>query len=320
MTTPAVSVVLCTYTERRWADLLAAVRSVREQRVAPPVEIVVAVDHDEPLLARVRREASDVVAVGNPGPRGLSATRNAGVAAARGDLVAFMDDDCAAAPDWLQRLLAHYRRPDVAGVGGAALPRWDAGRPRWFPEEFDWVVGCSYRGLPAQPAPVRNFIGANMSFRRDALAAAGGFRDGLGRVGGRPRGCEETELCLRLSARRPGARLVYEPGAVVRHRVPADRGTWRYFVARCWAEGGSKALVARLAGRTSALASERRHVRHTLPAGARAGIRTALAGDPGGGARAAAIFAGLAITTLGYARGAVAGVRTRTVRGASVGS
>ena len=65
-----------------------------------------------------------------------------------------------------------------------------------------------------------------MSFRRADVVAAGGFRLDLGRVGTRPMGCEETELCIRMSARRPGSVLRYEPAATVRHHVPAQRATW----------------------------------------------------------------------------------------------
>jgi GT2 family glycosyltransferase len=296
---PAVSVVLCTYTEERWDDLVAAVASVGRQDV-PGVEIVVAVDHAPALEARAARELEGVVVVGSDGARGLSPARNAGVAAARGTVIAFLDDDCVAGPDWLARLVGHFAAPDVVAAGGAVLPHWDAGRPAWFPPEFDWVVGCSHRGLPTRPAAVRNPIGANMAFRRDVLDTVGGFRDGLGRVGRVPLGCEETELCLRIAAGIPGARIVYDPAAAVRHRVPAARGRFGYFAARCWAEGLSKATVVRLAGRRAGLSAERRHALRTLPAGAVAALRE------GAIRRAAAIVAGLAITTLGYGRGRVA--------------
>jgi GT2 family glycosyltransferase len=302
---PAVSVVVCTYTEQRWDDLVAAVASIRRQRV-PGVEIVVAVDHSPALEARVRRELPGVVTATNRGARGLSDTRNAGVAAARGTVVAFIDDDCVAAPGWLERLLAHFAEPDVAGAGGAVAPRWDAGRPAWFPAEFDWVVGCSYRGLPTRTAPLRNLIGANMAFRRDALDAAGGFHNGLGRLGRVPLGCEETELCLRIQGRWPGARMLYDPQALVEHRVPAARGRLGYFAARCWAEGLSKAVVAGLAGSRQALAAERVHALRTLPRGLLAALRDAASGQAAAALRAGAIVAGLAITTAGYVRGRMA--------------
>jgi glucosyl-dolichyl phosphate glucuronosyltransferase len=301
---PPVSVVVCTYTERRWDDLVAAVGSVRAQRV-PGLEVVVATDHNPRLAARVGRELAGVVATSNHGAPGLSDARNAGIAASRGHIVAFLDDDCVAAPGWLARLLAHFAAPHVVAAGGAVAPRWDARRPGWFPAEFDWVVGCSYRGLPAEATAVRNVIGANMAFRRHVLDAVGGFRAGLGRVGTVPLGCEETELCLRIASRLPSTRIVYDPVAVVEHRVPAARGSWRYFAARCWAEGRSKAVVARLAGRRRGLAAERQHVLHALPIGVLSGLRDAATGDAAGARRAAAIVAGLAITTSGYARGVV---------------
>src|SRR5215218_1588173 len=160
--TPRVSVVICAYTEDRWTDLRAAVDSVRAQ-TAPAYEVIVVVDHNDELLARAERDLSGVRAVANSGRRGLSGARNSGIAAARGSIVAFLDDDATAAPDWLTQLLRPYGEARVVAVGGSVLPRWAAGRPRAFPEEFDWVVGCTYRGLRQDAGPVRNVIGANMS-------------------------------------------------------------------------------------------------------------------------------------------------------------
>src|SRR5207248_5075725 len=115
-------------------------------------------------------------------------------------------------------------------------------------------VGCSHPGM--RPGRVRNFIGANMSFRREALSASGGFRPDLGRVGRTPVGCEETELCIRIATARPDAVLLYRPAATVRHHVGAERATWSYFRARSHAEGGSKAVVAAVSGAGQALARE----------------------------------------------------------------
>jgi hypothetical protein len=138
-----------------------------------------------------------------------------------------------------------------------------------------------------------------MSFRRSALDAAGGFAEGIGRVGAKPLGCEETELSIRIR-RVTGDRIVYVPTARVRHAVPDERSTLRYFYARCWFEGVSKAEVAARVGRERALAAERNYVTRVLPLGIAAGVKAAGRGDVYGLARAGAIVSGLAVTSGGY--------------------
>ena len=185
----------------------------------------------------------------------------------------------------------------------SATPLLAGARPRWWPLEFDWVVGCSYIGLPVRQADVRNVIGANMSVRRTAMTELGGFAEDMGRVGSLPLGCEETDLCIRLRQRWPSARIVFEPAARVLHLVPAQRLTWRYFRARCFAEGLSKAQVAARVGSERALASERIYTLRVLPRGVARGLGDACRGDLAALGRAAAIIAGLATTSAGYARG-----------------
>ncbi|GAA0366487.1 glycosyltransferase [Actinoallomurus spadix] len=298
-----ISVVICAYTERRWDDVLAAVASVRAQRLAPH-EIILVVDHNEALLERLRAALPDVRVMPNTGPQGLSGGKNTGVAAARGEVVAFLDDDAVAHADWLSVLAAGYADPDVAGVGGRTLPLWPSDAPRWFPEEFAWVVGCTYLGMAA--GPIRNLMGGNASFRRAAFEVAGGFRSGIGRAPGkRPLGCEETEFCIRLRQAVPETVLLFDDRAVIWHRVPGERARFAYFRTRCYAEGLSKAMVTRSVGVGDGLASERRHALVELPRGVGRGLRAACTGDPAGLGRAGAILAGLAFTMSGYAAGSL---------------
>jgi GT2 family glycosyltransferase len=295
-TAVTVSVVLCSYSMDRWPQMVAAANSVAGQDL-PPTEVILVVDHCPALHERAASELPWLRIVDNDGPKGLSGARNAGVAASTGDVVAFLDDDAVAERDWLARLSAEYADPDVLGAGGQVEPQWESSRPGWFPPEFDWVVGCTHSGMPSDPAPVRNLIGANMSFRREVLAAVGGFRVDLGRVGSRPTGCEETELCIRAARHFPGGVLRYQPRAVVHHHVPDVRGTWRYFRARCYAEGLSKATVSKVAGPQRALASERTYVRRVLPHGL---LDAAADANP---TRGAALLTGLSATVVGYAVG-----------------
>jgi len=287
-----VSVIICAYTEDRWDDLVAAVESVQCQTV-PAREIIVVIDYNSVLLEHARTQLSGVVTVENREARGLSGARNSGIATARGSVIAFLDDDAVAAPDWLERFRNGYTDANIVGVGGAIEPLWSAGRPTWFPEEFDWVVGCTYRGMPDSTAPVRNLIGANMSFRREVFEELGGFRLGYG--------CDETDFCIQVRQRWPQKVLLYNPEARVLHRVPASRASWDYFRTRCYFEGGSKAVVSWLVGAQDGLSSERIYTFRTLPWGAIRGFAdTILSRNRYGLARAGAITAGLAITTFGY--------------------
>ena len=295
-----MSVVICAYTLARWKLLCAAIESVQRQ-TTPPLETILVVDHNAPLLERARNAIEGASILESNGPPGLSGARNTGLAAARGEVIAFLDDDAVAAPDWLAHLLEAYADPRVVGVGGFIQPAWQTQRPGWFPVEFQWVVGCSYRGLPEDRSPVRNLIGANMSLRRSVFDAAGGFRAELGHTGKGPGGDEETELCIRVRQRRPRAVMVYEPAARVRHHVPPERATWRYFIKRCAAEGRAKARVAHLVGSDAGLASERAYVSRTLPSGVVRGLADlVLRADVNGAWRAGAIIAGLLVTTAAY--------------------
>lgn len=304
-----VSVVICAYTEDRWDDLVAAVASVEGQSVRAH-QLIVVIDYNDALLERAKAAFGQAIVVANDDTKGLSGARNCGTRLTTGEVVAFLDDDAWADRDWLEHLVAGYADPSVLGVGGHITPAWIGGAPRAFPAEFNWVVGCTYRGMPEETAPIRNMIGANMSFRRRLFDEVGGFHSGLGRVGTLPLGCEETEFCIRASARWPEGTFLHEPRARVQHRVPAARGTFRYFRRRTYAEGLSKARVTKLAGRTQALASERTYATKTLPAGVCRGLLDIVRRrDFSGFGRALAITLGLAFTTLGYLHGSLLSAR-----------
>ena len=299
---PTVSVVVCAHDLRRLELLERAVEGVRLQD-PPPHEIVLVVDHNDELLAAARERFPDVLILPNAESSGLSGARNTGVRASSGDVVAFLDDDAAPREGWIAGLLSAYRDPDVLGAGGWIVPAWQLGMPAWFPHEFLWVVGCSYRGLPTHGEPVRNMIGANMSFRRSVFERVGGFNEGVGRGRGLPLGCEETELCIRAARAVPGGRFVLVPGAVVDHFVPRQRGRIQYFLVRSYAEGISKAYVVRLVGASSGMASERRYASRTLPSGVVRHLGSVRPWALGGLARAAMIVAGLGAFGVGYLRG-----------------
>jgi glucosyl-dolichyl phosphate glucuronosyltransferase len=294
-----LSVVVCTYAVQRWDGLRAGIAALRAQTLMPH-EIFVVVDHEPALLERVASELPGAIALASAGPPGLAGSRNTGAHAATGSVVAFIDDDAVAEPDWLERLAEPYEDAQVAAVGGGIVPSWSDARPAWFPPEFDWVVGCTYRGLPKGRATVRNLIGANMSFRREVFEHLE-FFSGLGHAHGRSLGGEETDFCIRLAELFPGSRIVYEPNACVRHHVPASRARFSYFMQRCYSEGVSKGVLAQRVGSRTGLASERAYVRALPGAALRSVSHAARTRQPATALGAVATVLGVGAATSGYA-------------------
>lgn len=152
-----------------------------------------------------------------PEPGQVAAT-NAGLAAARGEIVCFTDDDCRPTATWLERLLAHYEDPGVVGAGGrdivhhlgriSAVPQPLVGRITWYGR----TIGNHHQPAFDDPREVEHLKGANMSFRRAALS---GFDPNI-------MGAHLTDTDASLTARRNGGRLIYDPLATV-HHYPAAR-------------------------------------------------------------------------------------------------
>lgn len=313
-TTPGLrlGVIVCCFSDERRADLDLAIRSVREQLDPALDELVVVVDHNDDLRSwLVDRFPDGITVVSNREDRGLSGARNTGVDNTAADVVVFLDDDASVRPGALAAARAAFADDSVVAIGGAVHPRWENGAaPAWFPDEFGWVVGCDYRGLPADGSEIRNPIGAAMAVRRDALLKAGGFSHRLGRVGAVPAGCEETLMGIELRRLFPDTRIVRVENFAVDHTVPASRANLRYFTSRCLHEGRSKAILSGMVGAGAGLSSERSFVIRTLTTGlARNLVRTA-SGTPTALGRAVMILVGLFVTAFGTVSRSIGGTGT----------
>ncbi len=233
-----VSVVVPTY-RRGWEDVGDTLRALATQQT-PPVEVLV-IDQSPSPDARI-----EAYAAGTPGFRylhidtpGLPNARNVGAQEARGEVVAYIDDDAVPVPGWVGAHAWRYRNPGVVGVVGRVLipgrprsrrARCSVGRFRAFDADFVDNYDAEFQ------AEVDSLTGCNLSVRRSALLNAGGFRVEYGGTAH----LEETDLSLRLLRR--GGRLVFEPSAEVEHRVVAtggcrapDLARWAYWYARNYA-------------------------------------------------------------------------------------
>jgi glycosyltransferase involved in cell wall biosynthesis len=306
------AVIICAHSTQRWAMLTQAADSVLRQTLAAR-EVILVIDGNEELRRRALAAFPGVTVVANHYTPGLSGARQSGADVASASILAFLDDDAIADPEWLAELARGYEDPEVLGVGGPVEPLWLAGEPEWLPPEFHWIVGCTYVGMPVRAGRVRNLIGANMSMRAAVLRAAGTFAPDLARRGDSRRfsgTADDTEFCIRAARLYPGGYWLYRPPARVRHQVPAERTTWRYFVRRCRVEAAAKAILTSLDGTSAALASERAYVRSALPRALSRELTSAARGDPAALRRAVTIVCGLSITVLSYVVGRARRVRS----------
>jgi glycosyltransferase involved in cell wall biosynthesis len=237
-----VSVVVCEHTMDRYDDVQEAADSVRSQHY-DDVELVLVSDGNERVCERFREDygtMDDVVVHCNEENVGLLESRNNGADVATGDVVAFLDDDAIADPDWVTELVGVYQDRDVLAVGGKMTPIWVAGKPEFLPEEFYWLVGVTHRGFADGPGYVRNTFGSNISFKRDVFLELDGFDTEIGgRKGDKNLQGGETELCARL-ADRYGENVWYNPDAEVGHKVFEYRTGFVWTIDRAFWQGYSK--------------------------------------------------------------------------------
>jgi glycosyltransferase involved in cell wall biosynthesis len=245
------SVLIATY--NRAADLRGTLDSLAGLRPDGDWEVVVIDNNSTDSTQTVVQEAARSF----PAPlravreriQGRSAALNAGLAAARGGIVATTDDDVRVRSDWLTRAGDALDRLQADYVGGRVLPIWTAPRPAWLPDRNcrQWaVIALLDYGPQPMAFGTRVPLGVNMAFRRAAFERAGGFDARVGRRAGTLLGQEVREWCVR--ARGAGLRGMYAPGMVVRHVIPAARLTKSYFRRWFYWRGVSRAMLYEQAG------------------------------------------------------------------------
>jgi GT2 family glycosyltransferase len=227
---PTVSVVICTR-DRPAEQLNACLNCLRQQQY-PRYDVVV-VDNapiSDAARAVVASLAGDMQVryIVEPRP-GLSWARNAGIAAATGEIIAFLDDDEEPDVHWLAELACGFAQgPDIGCVSGVVLAaRLDTPAQELFERLGGHSKGRGFCSAvfsrhgeqnPLYPLPPFG-VGANMAFRREVLARVGGFDVALGAGTPAPAGEDTLALTLVLLA---GYRIVYQPSAVMRHHHRSD--------------------------------------------------------------------------------------------------
>jgi len=242
-----VSAVVCTYSEDIYEHFQEAVDSVLAQTY-DDIELVLVSDGNEAVYQRMKDDyghLENTIVSRTDENVGISAARNHGIERATGDVVAQIDDDAIADPEWIEELVDIYESTDAIAVGGKMTPAWVAGKPDFLPEEFYWLIGVTHRGFAESGEEVRNTFGSNISFRREVLTELGGFDPNVGRKGDAEIQAHESELCTRLR-QEFGRGVVYNPDAKVAHKVFDYRTEPRWLIERAFWQGYSKRALETL--------------------------------------------------------------------------
>lgn len=237
MSSPQISAVICTYD--RYDLLPGAIESLqRQSRSLEEFEIIVVDNSPDQVVsesfAKRYRSAPNLRWIVEC-KAGLSNARNVGAHKARAPLVAYLDDDAVATPNWLQALESAFCDfgDSAHAVGGRVDPIWGASRPPWLPDDLLGSVSVVNWGGEARYAKPREWVaGTNVAFRTERLLAVGGFSVHLGRHRSDHSllSNDETDVINRLNEN--SGRLVYAPEAVVGHLVTPERLTQPWFRRR----------------------------------------------------------------------------------------
>jgi len=203
-------------------------------------------DHTVAVASELAARSTGRVRLVHEPRAGNGHARNAGAAAARHDLLLYIDDDARPAPGWLEHMSFTLARPGVVNAGGPISALWPAQRsPGWPGRVLEPLLSVLDLGdVERTLVPPDIVYGASWAVRREALDAIGGFDPAIGygpssRVGG-----NEVSVAWRLHDRRLGA-TVYTPGAAVGHRIAPGRVTDGFMVGRALSVGVERVLHLR---------------------------------------------------------------------------
>ena len=225
-----LSVVVCTY--NRPTLLASCLRSLVNQSLSrDDYEVIVVDNNSTGSTGDAIRQFTDgmenfrsLVETN----QGISHARNRGWQEAKGEFVAFIDDDAQAAADWCERILNAFERisPSPVVVGGQILPWYEIPPPGWFVDEFEMRTWGDTPKYLKGPGALYGFSGSNIAFVKEILAQNNGFSPAFGPEGRKMRLGEEPELCRRIYAEKP--LFWYDPAIKVHHWVPRGHYRLRY--------------------------------------------------------------------------------------------
>ncbi|MDP2948661.1 MAG: glycosyltransferase family 2 protein [Chloroflexota bacterium] len=244
-----MSVIVTSYTLDRVKDVQGVLESLHAQTYRN-LEIIFVGEGTQEICHRIegfamQKGIANLRTVFNDGVPGLSPARNLGAKHSRGDIIAFIDDDAIAFPDWVQEIVDAFRQNAGAiGLTGPAYPLWQGNKLEWFPEEFYWLLSCPTPGWTGftRPTIVRNAWGMNMAFRKEAFDSCR-FSEAF--VGGEKTGADDVEFSMQVR-RATGKVILFHPAVRVSHKVYRNRLSASFIRRKSFRDGYGKAILKKL--------------------------------------------------------------------------
>ncbi|NEQ49250.1 MAG: glycosyltransferase family 2 protein [Leptolyngbya sp. SIO3F4] len=241
-----ISAVICTY--NRATYLKKAIQSLMAQNLKEEVYEILIVDNNstdntKKTVIEFSADVHNIHYIFEP-IQGLSKARNTGLAEAKGEYVAYLDDDAIAEPDWLESILSCFEAATspLGCVGGKIDPIWEAPCPEWLPDNYlSYLTILDWGPEPILIDSKKYLAGANMAFPTDLLRKLGGFNVELGRQGKKLLSSEE--VWLQETIRRHSHDVYYDPSVVVKHHAAASRLVPDWFFQRLYWQGISNAFL-----------------------------------------------------------------------------
>ncbi len=228
-----VSVVVCTY--NRAESLRDTIESLTKQKAGScSYEIIVVDNNSKDHTKSVTQSFNGKVKYLFESKQGLSYARNTGIREAKGQVIAFTDDDVIADPNWVESLQKCFRETKALMVAGKIERLWNCERPQWLADEITGPLIVQDLGPVRKKWDLENrhTVGANMAFHRSVFERYGTFQEELGRKGDSLIGGEDREIFKRLFADK--APIFYEPEAIVHHKVEKERLSKDYMKRWFW--------------------------------------------------------------------------------------
>lgn len=263
-----ISVVVCAYSSKRFDMTVECIHSIINNTYKN-YEIILVIDGNDVLKQKMEskfKEIDNMIIVGNKKNEGASISRNIGVKHAKGEIVAFIDDDGSAPTDWLEHIAeAFYNYPEIFVVGGKLLPIYEDGSKK-LPEEILWIVGGTYKGHPENVQIVRNVFTGNMAVRKSVFKSIN-FEIMYDKKETflsyqLSHQLEDTLFCVRINNIKPNM-ILYDPGIIAYHHVPKERLKLIYIIKEAFFEGILKAKLEHING-TDTLVHEHNYLNFIL--------------------------------------------------------